>query len=194
MQNNRVHLRAYSKLEYGDPRGFLEALAPLDAAVSVSDLPPTVKHLRTNLLKADRERRDAAIFCLGMSHVLNTPVRFSPTEAQDYDFVATWEVDDVRHFCPIQLKEFVSSELNPNATMQAVLSGLSKYADSGDITVAIKIGRDFRFEPSELKVPSELSIAALWVYGAIAQDQSEWGLWGDFVRGSTDGIKFHIPR
>lgn len=194
MQNNRVHLRAYSKLKYGDPRDFLEALAPLDAAVSVSDLPPPVKRLRTNILKANRERRDAAIFCLGMSQVLNTPVRFSPTEAQDYDFVATWEMDDVRHFCPIQLKEFVSSELNPKATMQSVLSGLSRYADSGDITVAIKIGRDFRFEPIELKVPSELSIAALWVYGAIAQDQSEWGLWGDFVRESTDGIRFQIPR
>lgn len=194
MDRNSVRLRAYSKLAYGDPKGFLEALTPLDAAVSVSDLPATVKHLRTNQLKADRERRDAAIFCLGMSQALNTEVRFSPTEAQDYDFVATWEMDDVRHFCPVQLKEFVSSELNPKATMHAVLSGLSKYADSGDITVAIKIGRNFRFEPSELQLPSELSIAALWVYGAIAQDQSEWALWGDFVRGSSDGMKFEIPR
>jgi hypothetical protein len=194
MANSSVRLRGYSKLEYGDPRRFLEALAPLDAAVSVSDLPPTAKHLRTSLLKADRESRDAAIFCLGMSQVLNTEVRFSPTEAQDYDFVATWEVDDIQHFCPIQLKEFVSSELNPKATIQAVIDSLSKYADSADITVAIKLGRNFCFEPTDLCLPAEFSIGALWVYGAIAPDQSEWALWGDFTRRSTAGIKFHIPR
>lgn len=194
MKNNDARLRGYSKLEYGDPRGFLEALTPLDAAVSVSDLPSTVKHLRTNRLKAARECRDAAIFCLGMSQVLNTEVRFSPTEAQDYDFVATWELNNTRYFCPIQLKEFVSSELNSKATIQAVLNSLSKYADSTDITVAIKIGRDITFEPNDLRIPSELSIAAIWVYGAIAPDQLEWALWGDFTRGSTDGIKFQIPR
>lgn len=194
MDGNSVQLRAYSKLAYGSPRGFLEALTPLDAAISMSDLPSTVKHLRTNLLKYDRERRDAAIFCLGMSQVLSTEVRFSPTEAQDYDFVATWEMDDSRHFCPIQLKEFVSSELNPKATIQAVVSGLSKYADSADITVAIKLGRNFQFEPVDLQLPSKLSIAALWVYGAIAPDQSEWALWGDFIQGFTQGIKFKIPR
>ena len=194
MDTNDVRLRTYSNLAYGDPRGFLEALAQVDAAVSVSDLPPTIKHLRTNQLKAKRERRDAAIFCLGMAQVLNTEVRFSPTEAQDYDFVATWELDDTRHYCPIQLKEFVSSELNPKATIQAVLNGLSKYADSDDVTFAIKIGRDFRFRPGDLQVPSELSIAALWVYGAVAPDQSEWALWGDFTQGSIGGIKFDIPR
>jgi hypothetical protein len=194
MRNNDASLRGYSKLEYGDPRGFLEALAPFDAAVSASDLPSNLKHLRTNELKASRECRDAAIFCLGMSQVLNTDVRFSPSEAQDYDFVATWEVNEIRHFCPIQLKEFVSSELNSKATIQAVLSSLSKYADSSDITVAIKIGRNVHFEPSDLQVPSGLSIAAIWVYGAITPDQLEWALWGDFTQGSTEGIIFHIPR
>jgi hypothetical protein len=194
MVGNSIRLKEYSKLAFGDPKGFLEALAPLDVAVSASDLPSTVKHLRTNFLKAERERRDAAIFCMGMSQVLDTEVRFSPTEDQDYDFVATWEMEDIRHFCPVQLKEFVSSELNPKATIQAVLSSLSKYTDSADITVAIKLGRNFRFEPSDLQLPTELSIAAVWVYGSITENQSEWALWGDFVQGSIDGIKFRIPR
>lgn len=194
MDVSSIRLKAFSKLAYGDPRGYLEELALLDAAVSVSDLPSNVKHLRTNPQKPDRERRDAAIFCLGMSKALNTEVRFLQTEKQDYDFVVTWEMDYTRHFCPIQLKEFVSSELNPKATIQDVLSSLSKYTDSTDITVAIKLGRNFRFEPSDLQIPSELSIAAIWVYGALTENQFEWALWGDFVQGSTDGIKFQIPR
>jgi hypothetical protein len=194
MSNDSIKIRNFRQLKYADPKGFLEALAPVDAVVSASDLPSPIKHLRTNRLKASRERRDAAIFCVGMSESLNAEVRFSSTEEQDYDFVATWEINDTRHFCPIQLKEFVSSELNPKATVHAVIEDLSKYVDSPDITFAIKLGRNFRFEPSDLQLPPELSITALWVYGAIAQDQSEWTLWGNFVQGSPEAIKFKIPR
>jgi hypothetical protein len=194
MNSRSIRLSALSQLQYGDPKGYLESLALLEAEVSASDLPLTVKHLRTNRLKSERERRDAAIFCIGMSQALNSKVRFSLIEAQDYDFVATWQSSDTRHFCPIQLKELVSHELNPTASIQAVLRGLLKYVDSDDLTVVIKIGRNKRFEPSELHLPSQLSIAALWIFGSLTEDQTEWALWGNFVQGSSDGIKFRIPR
>jgi hypothetical protein len=195
MGPDSIKMRAFSKLEYGDPKGFLEELSPVDAAVSFSNLAPRVKHLRTNSLKPDRERRDAAIFCIGMEELMNTFVRFSPVEEQDYDFVATWESKNERIYCPVQLKELVSSELNCTQSMQDVLSGLSKYTDSIDLTVAIKFSRVAKFDPTTLQIPHDLRIAGLWVFGAISQDQSNWGLWGDFAAGKvTQGIKFQIPR
>lgn len=194
MKGNDLRLRQFSKFEYGDPLGFLEALRPLDAAVSASNLPDKIKSLRTNLLKPKRELRDAAIFCLGMSTVLGVPVRFSPVEDQDFDFATTWSSDGVRHYCPIQLKEVVSEQLNKTVSVQTVVDALAKYADSDDLTVAIKLGRNCRFEPDELKIHRKLAVGALWVFGAISEDQTQWALWGDFVRGSMDGTRFQIPR
>ncbi len=194
MSNDHIKLKTFEKLEYGDPRGFLRELIHVDAEISLSNLTPKIKHLRTNSLKQFREQRDAAIFCIGMAKVLNTSVRFSPVEEQDYDFVATWQSQDQPHYCPVQLKELVSSELNPSQLIQDVMNGLSKYTDSMDLTVAVKFNRIARFEQTNLQIPQTLCIGGLWVFGSIAEDQSEWALWGDFVSGSTDEIKFQIPR
>jgi hypothetical protein len=195
MSNDSINIRTFSKLEYGDPEGFLEALTSVDAAVSISDLKPQIKHLRTNSLKTVRELRDAAIFCMGIAEVLHTSVRFSPVEKQDYDFVTTWQSKNMQHYCPVQLKELVPSELNPNQSINDVVNGLSKYTDSMNLTVAVKLNRIGKFEPSSLLMPKTIRIGGLWVFGAISEDQSDWGLWGDFAKGEVDqGICFQTPR
>ena len=63
----KVRLRQFAKLAYGDPRGFLAALRRLEWAVAVSPTPERIKTLRTQGLKPKREMRDAAIFCVGIS-------------------------------------------------------------------------------------------------------------------------------
>ena len=192
----KVRLRQFAKLAYGDPRGFLAALRSLEWAVVASPTPEQIKTLRKQGLKTEREMRDAAIFCVGMSERIGFDVRFAPVEDQDFDFIATWfDGEGMRNYCPVQLKEVAPPHLNPDTTIQAVVDGLARYADSTDVTVAIKINRPGRFDPSELKLPANLRIGGLWFFAGLSADQSEFGLWGDFLS-KTDaplGTRFSYP-
>ena len=191
-----VRLRQFAKLAYGDPRGFLAALRNVEWAVAASATPERIKTLRTQGLKPEREMRDAAIFCVGISERIGFDVRFAPVENQDFDFIATWfDGDATRHYCPVQLKEVAPPHLNAGATFQAVVDSLTRYADSADVTVAIKINRPGRFDPAELKLPANLRIGGLWIFASLSADQSEFGLWGDFLS-RTDaprGTRFSYP-
>lgn len=191
-----VRLRQFAKLAYGDPRGFLAALRRLEWAVAASPTPERIKTLRTQGLKSGREMRDAAIFCVGMSERIGFDVRFAPVEDQDFDFIATWfDGEGMRKYCPVQLKEVAPPHLNAGATIQAVVHGLARYADSADVTVAIKINRPGRFDPAELKLPANLRIGGLWIFAGLSADQSEFGLWGDFLSKAEAplGTRFSYP-
>jgi len=194
MQNVRIH--QFEKLEFGDPRSYLTALREFELDVAASSTPERIKSLRTNALKPERETRDAAIFCVGMSERIGFDIQFAPVEAQDFDFVTTWLDDEgIRHYCPVQLKEVVPPKLNAQVTLQSVIDGLTRYADSGDVTVAIKINRPIRFDPTEMELPPRLQIGGLWIFAAVSPDQSEFGLWGDFLsKGElTYGTRFRYP-
>lgn len=188
-------VRHFSKLKYGSPHGFLKRLRELEYEVAASPTPERIKTLRTNGLKPEREMLDAALFCVGRSHVLETEVRFAPVEDQDHDFVATWRANDTQHYCPVQLKEVAPLHLNPNASVQGVLDKLTKYADSSDVAVAIKFNQRGRFDPAAIRIPDNLAIGTLWVFGATNEDQSEFALWGDFLAtgAETMGIRFPYP-
>ena len=195
MTGNAVRIRHFAKLNYGDPLSFLAGLRKFEYAVAASPTPDRIKTLRTNGLKSEREMRDAALFCVGMSRNLETDVWFAPVEEQDHDFVTTWRTGDTQHFCPVQLKEVVPQHLNPNASVQAVLDKLSHYADSSDVAVAIKFNQQGRFDPAAVVIPRDLAIGTLWVFGALSEDQSEFGLWGDFLTtgSATVGIRYPYP-
>ena len=189
---SRERVRAFQPLEFGDPRAFLVQLREIDARVANSDLPRKLKALRTNSLKWSKELREAALFCYGMAQRIGQPVYLSPSEAQDYDFVASWVIDDTQHFSPVQLKEVVPPALNAVASVQAAVDALSKkYVDSDDLTVAIHLNQRIRFDPAKLVIPS-LKIAALWIFGAISQDQEKWVLWGNFLE-TPEGTRFEYP-
>jgi len=135
--------------------------------------------------------RAAALFCYGMAQRIGQTVYLASSEAQDYDFVASWAVDDTQHLAPVQLKEVVPQDLNPLASVQATVNALSKYVDSEDLTVVIHLNQHGRFDPAALVVPS-LRIAALWIFGAISEDQAQWGLWGNFLE-TPEGTRFEYP-
>ena len=126
-----------------------------------------------------------------MGQRIGRPVYLARGESQDYDFVASWVVGDKQHLAPVQLKEVVPQELNPNASLEATIAALSKYVDSEELTVAIHLNRQIRFEPSTVSVPS-LNIAALWVFASLTPEQSQWGLWGNFLE-QPAGTRFEYP-
>lgn len=192
----KVRLRQFAKLAYGDPRDFLATLRNLEWAVAASPTADPIRTLRTQGLKPEREMRDSAIFCVGISERIGFDVWFAPVEDQDFDFIATWfDGDATRHYCPVQLKEVAPPHLNAGATIQEVVDSLTRYVDSADVTVAIKINRLGRFDPEELRLPANLRIGGLWIFASLSADQSEFGLWGDFL-GKTDapqGTRFSYP-
>lgn len=186
-----LRLRQFAKLEYGDPRGFLIQLRKFEIELSASDTPQSLRNLRTNGLKGEREMRDAALFCVGISECIGSDVRFAPFENQDFDFIATWpssDIEPVQNFCPIQLKEVAPPHLNPNSSIQEVLDGLTKYTDSIDLVLAIKLNRPEHFDPSQVEVPSGLQFGGVWIFGSISEDQSEWAIFGDFANDAAEPI------
>lgn len=188
---NRTWIRVVQQLDFRDPEPFLVDLRQLGRKVAASDLPQQVKDLRTNLLKTWREAREAAIFCHGMSAVTGYKVFFARNESQDYDFIASWKADNIQHYSPVQLKKVVPTNLNPAASLQSTINSLTKYADSKDLTVAVYLNQEGPFDPKDVTVPS-LKIAALWIFASISEDQSEWGLWGNFLE-KPNSFRFRYP-
>ena len=177
---DRAWLRAAQRLEFKDPARFLTNIRGVERELAASNAPKKIKNLRTNQLKEWREIRDAALFCHGMGQRIGKTIYFAKGESQDYDFVASWVVGKEQHLAPVQLKEVVPPELNPSATLQRTIAALTKYVDSEELTVAIRLNQRTRFEASRLSIPP-LNIAALWVFGSVSPNQSAWGLWGNFL-------------
>jgi hypothetical protein len=191
-----LRTRQFATLKYGDPLGYLVELRNVELQVVASSTPERVRSLRTQGLKPEREMRDAAIFCVGMSERIGFDVLFAPFEDQDFDFVATWtDGQGTTKFCPVQLKEVVPPHLNSGATIQAVVDGLAHYSDSADVTFAIKFNQQGQFDPAALIIPGNLQIGGLWIFGALSPDQSELVLLGDFLgkEGAPFGTKFSYP-
>ncbi|MGT2505600.1 hypothetical protein [Cupriavidus basilensis] len=122
---------------------------------------------------------------------VRTPLAFDLEREQDYDFVASWLEGDTLHLAPVQIKEVVPANLNPKASVQATDDALTKYVDSEDLVVAIHLNRQTTFDPAQLVVP-DLNIAELWIFGALAPDQSIWGLWGNLMKTPT-GTRYSYP-
>ncbi len=173
-------LRAYSRLVYGDLKGYLIALKRLEPQIASSGLDRKIRTLRTNKLKEWRELREAALFAYLMSERLGTPIRIAKGENSDYDFVASWRSGDATHFAPVQLKEVVPEYVNPAATIEGVIASLTKYTSSGDLTVAIHLNKRTEFDIREIHAP-RLAISSLWMFGSISADRSRRGLWGDLL-------------
>lgn len=188
---DRTRLRATQQLDFRDPRQFLINLRNVEPSIAKSGLDSKVRRLRTNKLKPWREARDAALFCYGMGQRIGQTVFLARGESQDSDFMASWVVGDEQHLAPVQLKEVPPADLNPTASLDRIIQALTKYVDSKDLTVAIRIGRAGHFDPAAVVVPP-LNIAALWIFASISPNQSEWGLWGNFLE-QPEGSRFAYP-
>ncbi|MDO8177044.1 MAG: hypothetical protein Q7T62_02260 [Undibacterium sp.] len=189
---NNITLRKFLKLEYREPRSFLIELRKFELEVSQSKTAYKLRALRTNKLKEVREMREAAIFCHLMGERIGETIYLSPGEDQDHDFVAMYQSKEGNTFTKVQLKELAPTDIAASSTIEEIIASLEKYKDAENLCVAIHLNRELTFAPSSLKIP-KLKIGSLWVFGAIKTDQSEWGLWGDFLSTSNYGTKHNYP-
>lgn len=185
-------LRHAKQLQYRLPGPYLASIKKFEPEIAQSSLPENVKHLRTNKLKPYRELREAALFCHGMSLRIGQPVYLAHDESQDYDFVASWIVGDTQHLAPVQLKEVVPADINPNCTLESVIDGLRKYVKSTNLTIAIHLNQSAPFDPKAVVIP-ELNVGSLWIFGSVSTDGSEWAIWGDFLSEGAHGTRYAYP-
>lgn len=177
----RDRLRAFASLTYYDPRDALVRLRAIESDPEWQKKPPKERALRTNAQRQLREGREAALFCYGLAMRTGRNIGFAPHEAQDYDFVARWPVNGEQTYHPGQLKSAVTHDGKNCATVEEVLAGLEgQYAPAPELTIAVYLTQRVRFEPTELKVP-KIPVGAIWVFGAISEDESRWALWGNFL-------------
>ena len=190
---DEITLRILSKLSYKNPRDILVAMRSCELELARSDTPRKIKSLRTNSLKSSRESREAALFCHFMGERIGYKVYFSAGEhQQDCDFIARWDIDNTRHFAPVQLKEVVPKHTNYAATLEGVINSLSKYVDSKNLIVAVHLNQESHFDLQKLSLPN-LNIAQLWVFGATSQDQSSWRLWGNLLQTPIETTSHQYP-
>jgi len=183
--------REWTKYQYFDPDIVLPRLQNVRKMLSESDAPEKIKNLRTNGLRDHREHWDTAVFCKLMGLSTGRKILLSTEEESDFDAVFTWGENDSQSFAPVQMKELVPYESNPCATLQRIINGLKKYADSKNLVVAIKLNRTEQIVFDELDL-SGVGVAEIWCFGATKQDESGWCLIGDLL-GSCKHYRIEWP-
>jgi hypothetical protein len=189
---NLIRLREVQQRDYRDPADFLTGLRALELGPFGQVDDPLIRRLRHRDLREWREARVAALFCHGYSERIGQKIFFSKGEFEDADCVASWKVGDESHFAPIQIKEVAPNDLNPKATLQAVLHSLTRYAGVNDLTILVHVNQQVKFNLNEVVVPQGINVAALWILACISPDQSKWALWGNFLE-KVEMSEFDYP-
>jgi hypothetical protein len=184
--------REWAKFEYFDPEIILPRLRVVREQLSVTDTALRIKSLRTNKLKRERESWDAAIFCHLLSLTLGEKILFSREEHSDYDTIFTWKDGVTQCFAPVQLKELVPRNTNPDANLQGVLNKLRKYSGNDDLIVGIKLNRRETIDLSYLDI-KHLPVRELWMFAATTETQSHWSLFGELMSGKVYQHEYELP-
>jgi hypothetical protein len=185
-------LNEWKKFEYFDPLIVLPRLRKIREQLSESDIDHKIKSLRINKLKRERENWDVAVFCHLLSLTIGQKIFFSREESSDYDSIFTWADKEAQCFAPIQLKELVPAYTNPNANLQEIINKLSKYKDSNDLIVAIKLNRREKIDFSAIDTRS-LSVRELWMFGATTESQTHWSLFGEIISRQVYQYEYELP-
>ena len=88
-----------------------------------------------------------------MSQYLGEPICPAAVEDEDFDFVASQQIDGADHFKLCQLKELVPANLNPQAALDQILVELSTY-DNPSLIFVIHLNRREYIDFSKLKMLS----------------------------------------
>ncbi len=173
-------MREWSKLTYYDPRRTLIDLRAIEVEFTGQPIDPRILTLRMRTHQMYNHWRQAALFCHGMSQLTGTTVFFAPHEAEAHDCITLRKLNDIDTYTPVQLKELVPVHTNPSATLDDLLSGLTKYSTASDTVVAIYINRRQTMDLSSIHSP-KLNLGGLWLFWGAGEDQSRWQLYGDVL-------------
>ena len=191
----KMKIREWESQHWVDPTEFLRQLRELEYSIALSDLGPRVKSLRTHKLRDTLERRQAALFGVGLKTYLeNESVQFCHFENSDYDVVYRRIHDDAVQYTPVQLKEIVPEHLNANSTLDEGLERLKKYTTSEDLNFAIHFNQQGAFDIREVTIPESLNFAGLFLYGGCSMNQKEWFVSGNLMREERVLYKFEHPE
>jgi len=178
---DRIAARKWSKLDWRDPRADLVNLGRLHAELLRDGISVTHDDLRRHELKQHLERKQGALFAHFVGQTfLKAPIAYAMVEDEDYDSVLWFTVNGQNRYSRVQLKEVVPPTINSNATIESELAKLSKYPTSGQTLVAVHVNREGWLDFSSIKKP-ETSVAEIWLYSTLAQDQSLWLLYGSLL-------------
>lgn len=182
---DRITYRKWRLLKWRDPRTDLINLGKLYGQLLQQGIEATTDDLRARELKKYLEQKQAALFAYFISQArLQSPIAYAMSEEQDYDCVLWWKVEGKSRYAPVQLKEVVPPHVNPTASVEAELTKLGKYVTSDHTVIAVHLNQMGHVEYSSIKKP-KTSAAEIWLYAALAPDQSLWVLYGDLL---------HTPR
>jgi hypothetical protein len=174
---SRTRLNEWKKLVFYDPIPILKSLTNVEArpvfGSGAWDFEPPIQRNAKMLL----ERLDAAMVAYMLGRVLDIEAHFAPTESSDHDCVLRFIMPKEISLNPVQLKEIVPEAINPRFQFREFIKSLSKYADSEDLIVAVKIGQK-EIEENELDV-GNLGLAGLWFFGQSANDPNQLWIRGD---------------
>ena len=172
-----TYLKRLARLSYLDPIPILLRYGELEIQVAQSNLRPDVKALRTSKLKTAREGREAALFALGLAEVTRTKVYVALDESADHDFVLCWSQEEPVRFCPVQLKELVSAERNPTASMEGLISSVASRPRTQTILL-IRLNRKADIHIETLPLDG-FPFSELWFLWQVAPDPSRWAILGN---------------
>jgi len=182
---DRITARKWRSLDWRDPRTDLVNLGRRAAEFERRGISVTHDDLRQRELKPHLERKQAALFAYFVSHaILKLPMAYAMIEDEDYDCVLWWKEGGKKvgksHYGRVQLKEIVPPHINPNATIESELAKLGKYPTSNQTLVAVHVNQEGPLVWSAIARPAT-SVAEIWLYAALAPDQSRWFLYGDLL-------------
>jgi hypothetical protein len=180
---NSITLRQARGLDYIGPRKALLISTIHELRSQLPHLPKQVQNWRTNKLKPELHRRQAALFCFGRKCKEATDkwaLAAWPEQNSDIDYVfRQTKPDGEERFEFVQLKELVPDEIDSEQSLQSLLDKLpEKYPSAGGLTIAIHVYRNTTTKISDLKMPN-LPGGSLWLIGHGGKPPHNAVLFGD---------------
>jgi hypothetical protein len=173
---SRIQLNYWKNLEFYDPVHILRVIKELEARpIYGSGAWDFDKNIQ-RAAKLTLAKLDAALVSYLLGEYIGVETAFAPVESLDYDCIVRFNLTSEQSFNPVQLKEIVPFSVNPNFSLSSFLNSLRKYADSKDLIVAIKVGREL----GEMSQPVDgLGFGGLFLYGQDPLNPNRLWLRGD---------------
>jgi hypothetical protein len=193
---DKMQIRQWGKLKFHD---CVNVLASWDAVILRTDwsqLSSAEQRLRGKNQKGLREHVQAAIFgwLISQSQSIEC-IQIAPTDTEDHDAIFRWFVPpNTLAYAPIQLKELVPQDVATGGSLQGLIDRLpEKYPNSPQLIVAICHSRANTNGRIEIRIPSKLKIAGLYVFGSCSEDGALQFITGNLIAGGFEVLKIALP-